>query len=174
MWKRRKLSFPDRSDLRPTPDRSRETLFNWLIHDIAGAHCLDLYAGSGALGFEALSRGAAHTTFVERDPAVVAALEANCTRLDAGSASTIVRSPVVPWLQRQQQSWDLVFLDPPYRSDQLRRALDALLAGTVLAPGGLLVVDLAADAALPGAPLELLKETRAGDARLLLMVRQGV
>lgn len=169
MWKRRKLGFPDRPTLRPTPDRTRETLFNWLAPSVVDARCLDLYAGSGALGFEALSRGAAHVTFVERDPAAVAALRTNQRRLNAVAASVIARSAVLPWLDRQRQQWDLVFLDPPYQSDQLDRALTRLLEGGMLAPGALIAIDLPARAAPPGAPFQQLKETRAGDARLLLM-----
>jgi 16S rRNA (guanine966-N2)-methyltransferase len=168
-WKRRKLAFPNRADLRPTPDRVRETLFNWLIHDVADARCLDLFAGSGALGFEALSRGAQHTTFVERDPLVVRSLAVSQARLGATADSTLVRGAALPWLRRQQQTWDLVFLDPPYRSNQLVAALQVLLENELLAPGALLAVDLPASGAPPVGPWRVLKQTRAGDAQLLLM-----
>jgi 16S rRNA (guanine966-N2)-methyltransferase len=168
-WKRRKLTFPNRAELRPTPDRVRETLFNWLMHDVAEARCLDLFAGSGALGFEALSRGAQHTTFVERDPLIVRSLSANQARLGATASSTLVRGAALPWLRRQQQTWDLVFLDPPYRSNQLVGALHILLQNRLLAPGALLAVDLPARAAPPIGPGRVLKQTRAGDAQLLLL-----
>ena len=93
-WRGRKLRFPDRPDLRPTLGRVRETLFNWLAPDIHGAHCLDLYAGSGALGFEALSRGAAEVTFVERDRKAASALQANVELLNAMGAQS------APYLRR--------------------------------------------------------------------------
>ena len=168
-WKRRKLAFPNRTDLRPTPDRVRETLFNWLIHDVVEARCLDLFAGSGALGFEALSRGAQHATFVEHDPLVLRSLTANQERLGATACSTLVRSAALPWLRRQQQTWDLVFLDPPYRSNQLVGALQILLENKLLAPGALLAVDLPARASPPIGPWRVLKQTRAGDVQLLLL-----
>lgn len=173
-WKRRKLAFPNRTGLRPTPDRVRETLFNWLIHDVVEARCLDLFAGSGALGFEALSRGAQHTTFVERDPSVVRSLTASQARLGATVGSTLVHSAAVPWLRRQHQTWDLVFLDPPYRSHQLVPVLRILLENELLAPGALLAVDLPARGAPPTGPWRVLKRTRAGDAQLLLMELDAV
>ena len=168
-WKRRKLGFPNRVNLRPTPDRVRETLFNWLTHDVVEARCLDLFAGSGALGFEALSRGAQHATFVERDPLVVKALAANQALLGATASSTLVRGLALPWLRRQQQTWDLVFLDPPYRGNQLAGALTILLENDLLASGALLAVDLPARATPPAGPWRVLKQTRAGDAQLLLL-----
>lgn len=168
-WKRRKLGFPNRAELRPTPDRVRETLFNWLIHDIVDSRCLDLFAGSGALGFEALSRGAQHATFVERDPLILKSLAANQARLGAAACSTLVRGMALPWLRRQHQTWDLVFLDPPYRSNQLATALQILLENDLLAPRALLAVDLPARETPPLGPWRVLKETHAGDAQLLLM-----
>lgn len=168
-WKRRKLGFPNRAELRPTPDRVRETLFNWLIHDVVDSRCLDLFAGSGALGFEALSRGAQHATFVERDPLILKSLTANQARLGAAACSTLVRGMALPWLRRQHQTWDLVFLDPPYRSNQLATALQILLENDLLAPQALLAVDLPARESPPLGPWRVLKETHAGDAQLLLM-----
>lgn len=138
------------------------------------ARCLDLYAGSGALGFEALSRGAVHVTFVDSDRRTVDALRANRSRLDATERSVVIRSAVLPWLDRQRQRWDLVFLDPPYDGDQLARVLTRLVQRDVLAPGALLAIDLPAQAPPPGAPFRVLKEARAGDAQLLLATVQDV
>lgn len=117
-WRSRLINFPDSAALRPTPDRVRETLFNWLAPDIDGARCLDLFAGSGALGFEAASRGASTVLMVERERAVCAALEANRAALNA-SQVTIVRADAVDFLrgaQGTQGVYDVVFLDPPFTS----------------------------------------------------------
>lgn len=112
-FRSRKLKFPDVPGLRPTPDRVRETLFNWLRNDVEGARCLDLYAGSGALGFEAISRGASKVVQVERDAAVCRALERNRALLNA-EALEIVQAEVGHFLAGEGQPFDLVFLDPPF------------------------------------------------------------
>ncbi|MGX2029118.1 MULTISPECIES: 16S rRNA (guanine(966)-N(2))-methyltransferase RsmD [Methylocaldum] len=112
-FRSRKLKFPDAPGLRPTPDRVRETLFNWLRNDIEGARCLDLYAGSGALGFEAASRGAAKVVQVERDALVCGALERNRALLNA-EAVEIVQAEVGRFLEGAGQPFDVVFLDPPF------------------------------------------------------------
>lgn len=130
MWKGRKLRFPETAGLRPTMGRARETLFNWLQPDIHGARCLDLYAGSGALGFEALSRGALKTTFVDRSRVVTRALQKNAEMLTA--QADIVTGPAQRFLNRienednPEPQWDLVFLDPPFASHELERCLGAL------------------------------------------------
>lgn len=113
-FRSRKLKFPNTPWLRPTPDRVRETLFNWLRNDIEGARCLDLYAGSGALGLEAASRGAAKVVLVERDAAVCRALERNRALLNA-EAVDIVQADVGRFLSETGQPFDVVFLDPPFR-----------------------------------------------------------
>jgi 16S rRNA (guanine966-N2)-methyltransferase len=112
-WRGRRMPVASGTAVRPTPDRVRETLFNWLRDDVAGARCLDLYAGTGALGFEALSRGAAEAWFVEQDPALVAALGAQAEVF--GVAPRIIRQDSASLLRsRAPQRFDLVFLDPPY------------------------------------------------------------
>ena len=110
--------------LRPTPDRVRETLFNWLMPVLPGARVLDLFAGTGALGLEALSRGAAHATLVERDPGLAAALRDACVRL--GAQATVVAQDALAWLAGQQATFDLVFLDPPFADGLWEPALAAL------------------------------------------------
>ena len=124
-WRRRLLRFPDAADLRPTPDRVRETLFNWLGQSLEGLACLDLFAGSGALGFEAASRGARTVTMVERDPQVFRALQENCKLLGAGQVE-LVCADAFAFLQGDRRRFDVVFLDPPYRLSLLARLLDAL------------------------------------------------
>jgi len=99
-WRSRKLRFPDSGGVRPTPARTRETLFNWLRFHLAGARCLDLFAGSGALGLEALSRGAAHSVFVDHTPELVKALNSNLALLQADNARVVRRAPTPFWRAR--------------------------------------------------------------------------
>lgn len=113
-WRGRSLDFPVIPGLRPTPDMARQRLFNWLGQDLAGQECLDLFSGSGALGFEAASRGAARVVMVERDAAACAAIQRNCEALQAGEV-TLRRMDVLAWLNTARTGWfDLVLLDPPY------------------------------------------------------------
>jgi 16S rRNA (guanine966-N2)-methyltransferase len=115
------LRFPESQGLRPTPDRVRETLFNWLGQDLDGLICLDLFAGSGALGFEAGSRGAAKVVMVETAPQALSALEANATMLGADGRLEIVRSDAVKFAASTGLRFDLLFLDPPYHQGWLDR-----------------------------------------------------
>ncbi len=122
-WRGRKLRFADLPGLRPTPDRVRETLFNWLQQDIVGARCLDLFSGSGALALEALSRGAAEATLVDSARPVIDQLATNLALLNAGNARVVHASAAV-WLQQpgsphDSGNYDLVFLDPPFRQGLL-------------------------------------------------------
>lgn len=122
-WRSRLIRVADAPGLRPTPDRVRETLFNWLGQDLSGLVCLDLFAGSGILGFEAASRGAERVTLVERDPRVFARLRQNAEALGDGRLE-VVRADALEFLAsavRQERRYDLVFLDPPYRQDWLGR-----------------------------------------------------
>jgi len=137
-WKRTLLPVADLPGLRPTPDRVRETLFNWLGQDLSGWRCLDLYAGTGVLGFECASRGAARVVLVERDPRALAGLRAVRDRLDAGSVE-IVAGDAQAALDRAGGPFDLVLLDPPYGSGELARVLPRV--ATRLAPGGAVYVE---------------------------------
>lgn len=112
-WRSRQLSFEDAEGLRPTPARVRETLFNWLRNDVFGGRCLDLYAGSGALGVEAASRGAAYVVQVERNALACHQLKANCGNLEARQIK-IVQQDVLRFLAGDAEPFDLVFLDPPF------------------------------------------------------------
>ncbi|MDA1073191.1 MAG: 16S rRNA (guanine(966)-N(2))-methyltransferase RsmD [Proteobacteria bacterium] len=145
MWKGRKLRFPPRSPLRPTLGRARETLFNWLVADVADARCLDLFAGSGCLGFEALSRGAASTTFVDQDAATVRALKASALDLNA-AAARIHHARALTFLKHyacdQNSPFDLVFLDPPFDSPALiSKSLDLLTSRSLLSERALIYVE---------------------------------
>ena len=171
-WKRSKLPVADRPGLRPTPDRVRETLFNWLGQTLEGWRCLDAFAGSGALGFEAASRGAAEVVLIERDAALVASLTATRERLGA-TAVRIERADALHWLARAPAGFDLVFLDPPFDSPLLAPALGA--AARVVAPGGLVYaegphpVDLAAAASLGFGPW---RDGRAGAVHFQLLRKE--
>ena len=124
-WRSRRIRFSAQPDLRPTPDRVRETLFNWLGQDLAGLTCLDLFAGSGALGFEAASRGAARVVMVERDRASFAALEKNRETLQASQVE-LVRGDGLEFVRRGGAGYDVVFLDPPFSIDYWSRLAAAL------------------------------------------------
>ena len=127
-YRRRILRFPDSEGLRPTPDRVRETLFNWLGQDLAGEQCLDLFAGSGALGFEALSRSAARVVMVEREPKVLTALRENAKMLENPPGMEIIRGDALQYLASTKSKFDLIFLDPPFNKGWIPR-LEPLLAG---------------------------------------------
>ncbi|NML28721.1 16S rRNA (guanine(966)-N(2))-methyltransferase RsmD [Zoogloea dura] len=124
-WRSRLIDVSTVKGLRPTPDRVRETLFNWLGQDMDGLRCLDLFAGSGALGFEAASRGAASVTMIEQDPVAWAALQANAKTLQA-SCVQLVRGDALKFASSAVQPFDVVFLDPPYRAGWIERIVPLL------------------------------------------------
>lgn len=164
-WRGRKLRFPDSEGLRPTGDRIRETLFNWLAPWLPGARCLDLFAGSGALGFEALSRGAAQVVMLEKSPTVIASLKAAATALDADNTLQIVATDTRQWLkQPAHQTFDIIFLDPPFATDHYHQLLTLLRNGGWLADDALLYME--SDRPLEqldgSATWEPLREKRAG------------
>ncbi|MFC4728133.1 16S rRNA (guanine(966)-N(2))-methyltransferase RsmD [Coralloluteibacterium thermophilus] len=131
--------MPERPGLRPTSDRVRETLFNWLQPVLPGARALDAFAGSGALGLEAASRGAAEVVLVERDPALAAALRATAGRLDGGERLQVVVADALAWLGSASGGFDVAFLDPPFAAGLLDAAAAAL--APLLAPGALVYVE---------------------------------
>jgi 16S rRNA (guanine966-N2)-methyltransferase len=170
-WKGRKLSFPDAATLRPTLGRVRETLFNWLAGRIAGACCLDLYAGTGALGFEALSRGAAEVDMVERTRAAVAALRRNAQQLQAHAR--VHSTPAGRFLNATDRTWDVIFLDPPFDGNELPRALEIIAERDLLRPGGCVYFEQArrSGAAPVGPGWQVLKQSHAGASEFGLLVR---
>lgn len=127
-YRRRVLRFPDSEGLRPTPDRVRETLFNWLGQELDGWHCLDLFAGSGALGFEAASRGASKVVMIEKSPRVLAALHENHELLHKPPAVEIVRADALQYLASNSAKFDLIFVDPPYHKGWLPKLAPLLPA----------------------------------------------
>ena len=184
-WRGRRVSFPDAPGLRPTPDRVRETLFNWLQHSIVDTRCLDLFAGSGALGLEALSRGAREVVFVEQAEVAARALQAELKRLGgtrkgaghgAGSGALFA--------QRRGEPFDVVFLDPPFGRGALEEYVPLVEAGGWVKIGGLVYLENERAAGVPALPpfWELLKSKSAGEvgyhlarvtARHGVTVRQG-
>ena len=173
-WRGRKLRFPASAAIRPTPDRVRETLFNWLGTRTPGARVLDLFAGSGALGLEALSRGASHVTFVEQDEAAVRELRARLAEWQAGDAS-VQRADALRYLTGEARPFDLVFLDPPFGSELLSEAARRLEERGWLRSGAFIYVECAARAGLPPLPARwrLLKAKQAGEVGYHLFGHAG-
>jgi 16S rRNA (guanine966-N2)-methyltransferase len=153
-WRGRQLSFPDLPDLRPSPDRVRETLFNWLHDVLPGARCLDLFAGSGALAFEAVSRGAKEALMVERHPAVVAHLKEHILHLNAQGAMVVVQAEALAFLRTTSPPFDVVFLDPPFNSDLLGPCMELLAAGAWLKPLAWIYIEAERRTALPPLPAD--------------------
>lgn len=167
VWRSRVLRFADRPGLRPTPDRVRETVFNWLGQELTGRSVLDLYAGSGALGFEAASRDARRVVLVERDPAAMQSLRENAALLGARQVE-VARSDALEFLRRSSETFDVVFLDPPFadaRWDELYAAMARRLA-----PGGLLYCESGAPLA-PPAGWTVHRSGRAGQVTYGLLKR---
>jgi 16S rRNA (guanine966-N2)-methyltransferase len=164
-WRGRRIHFPDMPALRPTPDRIRETLFNWLQHSITGSRCLDLFAGSGALGLEALSRGAKEAVFVEQFPAAARALQAQLVRLGGSAKGRILEMGAARFLRTPGAPFDLAFLDPPFGTDALAEYIPLLDAGNWLNLGGLIYLENERAAGVPSLPAhwELLKSKSAGE-----------
>jgi len=172
-WRGRKIRFPPVAAIRPTPDRVRETLFNWLQAVVPGSRCLDLYAGSGALGLEALSRGAREVVFVDAEPRVAANLAERLRELDCDRGRAI-RSDAERYLAAPATPFDIVFLDPPFAGNLLGEACRRLEAGGWLAPGAYVYLEAPASAGLPGLPAGwmVLRSKRAGEVGYHLVHRE--
>ena len=168
-WRGRRLVVEDEPDVRPTPDRVRETLFNWLAPGLPGARCLDLFAGSGALGFEAVSRGAAHAVLIDCSRAVGTRLRGECERLEAARAVTVVEADALEWLARPATvpPFGIVFVDPPHRLAVHREVAVRLAEHGWLAPAAQVWFELVRRREPLDLPAgwTLLKSGRAGDVR---------
>lgn len=177
-WRSRKLSFPDLDGLRPTADRVRETLFNWLQERVVRADCLDLFAGSGACGIEALSRGARHVTFVDLSPVAIGAIRTNLGLLQAGEFSLVCENSLT-WLSRSKgpegQSFDIAFIDPPFAANLLEPSVSALEASGLLREDALIYLETAQEIASTQMPSNwrLCKAKRAGMVYFYLYQRYG-
>jgi len=133
-WRGRKFQFPAVEHLRPTPDRVRETIFNWLMPYIEGARCLDLFSGSGALGLEALSRGASEVCFVDTSKKVIENLRQICKTVNTDRAS-FYQGSAESYLKNEPQAFDIIFLDPPYDLDLIPETASLLQTAAWLKPG---------------------------------------
>ncbi len=150
-WRGRRIDFIELPTLRPTPDRVRETLFNWLQPIISGTVCLDLFAGSGALGFEAASRGAERVILVENHPKAVRQLQDVARRLQAGQIE-IVQADALSWLQLTSEHFDVVLLDPPFGEEVLKTALGTLAQRNLLKHDARIYIETPANRAAPALP----------------------
>jgi 16S rRNA (guanine966-N2)-methyltransferase len=168
VWRSRRIRFAPRVGLRPTPDRVRETLFNWLGQHLTGYACLDLFAGSGALGFEAASRGAERVVMVERDRAAHAALERNKEILGAHQVE-LARGDALEFVRRDRAEYDVIFLDPPFGAGYGDRLLPWLPPR--MAPQGRIYYESGERMDWPDG-WDVLKEGRAGQV-LFQLVKQG-
>jgi len=142
-WRSRRFQFADLPALRPTPDRLRETLFNWLGADIRSRRCLDLFAGSGALGLEALSRGAASTTFVDSESEVIRCINHAISQFQCQTRAVAVRDDTLRYLSSASDSWDIVFIDPPFAAGALPAVLNSLMQNQLLSPAALVFIEYA-------------------------------
>lgn len=167
-WRGRRVHFPDLNGLRPTPDRVRETLFNWVQLQIAESRCLDLFAGSGALGIEALSRGASAAVFVEQAQMAARTLHAELARLGGTARSRVVEMGAIRFLRTARETYggpfDLVFMDPPFGLDALADCVRLLDVGNWVTPGGLVYLEKEKSGGAPALPAhwQLLKSKSAG------------
>ena len=171
-WRSRKLAFPDQAELRPTPDRVRETLFNWLQTDVPGSRCLDMFAGSGALGFEAASRGAAEVIMLEQGREAASALARNIELLEATNIELVV-TDAIAWLATNHRVFDIVFLDPPFKAGLLGECCQALERGQTLAEDAKIYIEHAVSDNAPALPdsWRCLKSKSAGQVAYKLFTR---
>ncbi|EJG0602746.1 16S rRNA (guanine(966)-N(2))-methyltransferase [Cronobacter sakazakii] len=173
-WRGRKLPVPDSPGLRPTTDRVRETLFNWLAPYLVGARCLDCFAGSGALGLEALSRYAADATLLEMERGVAQQLQKNLATLKS-SAAKVVNTNTLNFLNQNGEPHDIVFVDPPFRKGLLEETLNLLETRGWLAPQALIYVESEVENGLPSVPAswQLHREKVAGQVAYRLYLRES-
>lgn len=174
LWRGRKLPVPDSEGLRPTTDRVRETLFNWLAADIQQAKCLDCFAGSGALGLEALSRHAGSATLLELERPVAQQLEKNLATLGAKNAR-VVNTNTLQFLAQQGEPHQLVFIDPPFRKGLLEQTSTLLESNGWLSDDALVYVESEVEHGLPPVPVnwQLHREKIAGQVAYRLYIRQA-
>lgn len=167
IYRSRILNFKDDvNGLRPTPDRVRETVFNWLGQELTGKKCLDLFAGSGALGFEALSRNAKHVTLVEKDAQVCKDLRLNQELLNAINLEIVQRN-AASYIDMCSHQFDVIFVDPPYASILLKQSLELIRNSKILVSGGLVYIEYQELPELSG--YEVVKQSKAGKVNYALL-----
>lgn len=171
-WRGRRLEFPSSPNLRPTGDRIRETLFNWLAGEVGGSRCLDLFAGSGALGLEALSRGARHCTFLETSSAAIEGINAHLSLLNAVDRGRVINTNALSW---RDDPFDIVFVDPPFSENLAIDSLRHLINNQLLADSALIYLEVASTASLEDLPpaLSIIRDKQSGAVRYLLLEQQS-
>ncbi len=166
-WRGRKLNVIDATGLRPTPDRVRETLFNWIQQEIVGARCLDLFAGTGALAFEALSRGAAEVVLVESNPKAVESLKQHAETLNSENHS-IQLADAMNWLKQGAKSFDIIFLDPPFKQGYIEQCCTLIREESLLNSNGIVYIESEKDITLPEG-WQVRKQKKAGHVQTMLI-----
>ena len=171
-WRGRRLEFPRSPNLRPTGDRIRETLFNWLASEVGGSRCLDLFAGSGALGLEALSRGARHCTFLETSSAAIEGINAHLSLLNAVDRGRVINTNALSW---RDDPFDIVFVDPPFSKNLAIESNRHLINNQLLTDSALVYLEVASTASLEDLPpaLSIVRDKQSGAVRYLLLEQQS-
>jgi 16S rRNA (guanine966-N2)-methyltransferase len=174
-WRSRKLEFAAAQGLRPTGDRMRETLFNWLAPKIKEANCADLFAGSGALGLEALSRGAQHCDFIDNSAAAIAQISQHLATLEATQLAACHQDSANGYLRRARKALDIVFIDPPFHCQLVIPTCEQLQASGLLAPDALIYIETPAQEPLIGLPViwELHREKVTGGVACRLYAKSA-
>ena len=165
-WRGRKLNVIDVPGLRPSQDRTRETLFNWLQGKIVGARCLDLFSGTGALAFEALSRGASEVIMVESNPKIVETLK-QTAEIFGSKAHQIVRDDAISWIRNSPRVFDIIFLDPPFGHGYTEKCCQMIIEQSLLADNGIVYIESEKDIHIPPM-LKINKMTQIGQAQSIL------
>ena len=170
-YKGRKFEFMPSVDLRPTPDRLRETLFNWLGQSIDGKTCLDLFAGTGSLGLESLSRGADKIIFVEKNSNHLDKIKEYVESLKANGDISVIHDDVLTWLDETNDNFDLIFVDPPFHKDLVEKVLSKIRTNSLLANLGniYLEVEKELDLSFLNGYWEVINETKSGKKKYLLL-----
>lgn len=166
-YRKKKINFPNTPNLRPTTNRIRETLFNWLMHDIRGAACLDAYAGSGALGLEAISRGANFVTLIENDMLVYQGLKKTITTF-SNEPIKLIREDIEAYLKKTSEEFDIIFMDPPFSQPFPKLCIDFLANNEVLKTGGLMYIEYHSSLEINPKIWENIKTKRAGQVTYAL------
>jgi len=166
-YRKKKITFPNTPNLRPTTNRIRETVFNWLMHDIRGAACLDAYAGSGALGLEAISRGASYVTFIENDIIAHQGLKKTIATF-TNEPIMLVRENIEEYLKKTPEEFDIIFIDPPFSQPFPKQCIDYLAHNKVLKTGGLIYIEYNSSLEINPGSWENIKNKRAGQVTYAL------
>ncbi|RUR13670.1 16S rRNA (guanine(966)-N(2))-methyltransferase RsmD [Legionella sp. km772] len=161
LYRGKKIHFPAVEGLRPTPDRVKETLFNWLMHDIKDARCLDAFAGSGSLGFEAFSRGASKVVLVERSLSAHNNLQKIIKEFNSSNLQ-LIKEDARTYLQQSREQYDLIFLDPPFAENYLPSCVQSIVKNNLLIKGGLLYLETPEEIELAPEHWKLIKLKRVG------------